>query len=266
MGTKSIESYEQEIKQLKLELESYQNRENERQKILMQQAKYAQMGEMLAMIAHQWRQPLASISAVSGKLKLFATINQLDKTKVLESVEKINNYTQYLSETINDFRNFFKPNKEKVEISFAILVDAALKILQPSTTKHNIKIIKEYRSEESFISYSNELKHVILNILKNAEDALVEREIQDAYIKIVIQGDDSKIILKIMDNAGGVPKEILGSIFTPYFSTKKKKEGTGLGLYMSKIIIQEHCLGELEVYNNEEGAIFKISLSIGEEV
>jgi len=236
------------------------------EKLLYQQSRLAQMGEMLSMIAHQWRQPLNAISATSASLNLKAKLDKVDNESVLTMTDNISEYSQHLSETIDDFRNFFKPNKERVETSFIILVDAALKILNPSTNKHNITIIKEYNSEDTFVSYSNELKHVILNILKNAEDALLEREIQDAYIKIVIQRDNSKIILKIMDNARGISEEILGSIFTPYFSTKKKKEGTGLGLYMSKIIIQEHCLGDLEVYNDTEGAVFRISLNLGEEV
>ena len=232
----------------------------EKEKLLHKQARLAQMGEMMSMIAHQWRQPLNAISATSTSINLKAKLGKLENDYTLEMTDNISEYAQHLSDTIDDFRNFFKPNKEKSETSYSELLESVLKIIETSIFNNGISLIKDLESQDRFVSYPNELKQVILNLFKNAEDALIDKNVQDAFIKVRTYKKAKKLILELSDNAGGVPEEIIDRVFNPYFSTKKKKDGTGLGLYMSKLIIEEHCNGALSVKNSKEGAVFKITL------
>jgi len=161
-----------------------------------------------------------------------------------------------MSATIDDFRDFFKTNKKREDCCYSDMLGSVLAIIGLSLLNKNIKLIEKQDSEDIFHTYQNEVKQVILNLIKNAEDILLEREIKNPKIVIVSRGN----LLSISDNAGGVPEEIIDKIFNPYFSTKTKKDGTGLGLYMSKTIIEEHCNGELSMINGIEGAIFTIKL------
>jgi len=238
----------------KVQSEVAKNREKEKQ--LIKQSRLAQMGEMLSMIAHQWRQPLAAISATSSNISVMIQLNKMDKEKLYALSEKISEYAQHLSTTIDDFRNFFKPNKEKKITDFNELTDAVLDIIGTSIENKNIKIVKKIENPEKFYTYPNEIKQVILNLLKNAEDVLIDKAIVIPVITIEI----NRNILRIGDNGGGIKEEIIDHIFDPYFSTKDEKTGTGLGLYMSKTIIEEHCDGKIYVKNGSEGAIFTIIL------
>jgi len=231
-----------------------------REQMMLHQTRLAQMGEMISMIAHQWRQPLAAISATSGSIELQASINKLDKDVILKKAHNISSYSQDLSSTIDDFRNFFKPNKEKKDTTYEELLGSVLKIIGLSITHKNIQLLQELNCHETFNTYPNELKQVILNLIKNAEDILLEKAVEDPYIKIITYTKENQYILEISDNGGGVPEDIIGNIFDPYFSTKKDKDGTGLGLYMSKIIIEDHCGGKLSVDNEKDGAVFRIYL------
>ncbi len=223
---------------------------------LMQQSRLAQMGEMISMIAHQWRQPLSAISAASGAMNMKARLNKIDKETILKLTDKITQYAQHLSTTIDDFRGFFKPNKEKQKVTYTELIDGVLNIAEISLKNKNIKLVKKLNSDIVFETYSNEIKQVILNLIKNAEDALIERNVKNPVLKIITE--DRKLYVK--DNAGGISEDIIDKIFDPYFSTKTKKDGTGLGLYMSKMIIEDHCGGKLSVKNGKRGAVFIIEL------
>ena len=227
---------------------------------LIQQSRLAQMGEMISMIAHQWRQPLAAISATSATIELKASFHRLTDDVAIEKAQTISRYSQQLSETIDDFRNFFKPNKEKAETSYDEIVRSVLGIIEVSITTKNIQLFQELNCHETFTTYPNELRQVVLNLVKNAEDAVVEKAIKKPYIKVLTYTEDDRYILEVSDNAGGIEEEIIGNVFDPYFSTKRAKEGMGLGLYMSKMIIEEHCGGELSVNNGSDGAVFKIRL------
>ncbi len=227
---------------------------------LIQQSRLAQMGEMIGMIAHQWRQPLSAISSRSASLKIKAQLGKLDKDLIMREVDYINQYSQHLSQTINDFRDFFKKTKNKKRVTFNGLIKDVLNIIEISIINQNIKLIQNLNCNESFETYSNEVKQVVLNLLKNAEDVVLEKEIIDPYIKISTYKENDNYILEVSDNAGGVPESFMDKIFDPYFSTKLEKDGTGLGLYMSKTIIENHCEGKLTVLNNQDGAVFKISL------
>ncbi|MCF6200595.1 MAG: PAS domain S-box protein [Hydrogenimonas sp.] len=232
----------------------------EKQKQMLHQSRLAQMGEMISMIAHQWRQPLAAISSCSLAIALKAKLGKLDKDTAIELSEKISEYSQHLSRTIDDFREFFKPNRGVEETTYKSLVESALSIVDISLKNRGIERRVDMRCESKLMTYPNELKQVILNLIKNAEEALVERKVENPVIEIVSYKDGESAVLEVRDNAGGVPDNIIDKIFDPYFSTKTEKNGTGLGLYMSKIIIEDHCKGKLTVENGSEGAIFKIVL------
>jgi C4-dicarboxylate-specific signal transduction histidine kinase len=244
--------------ELKVKHEVEKNRQKDNQ--MLQQSRLAQMGEMISMIAHQWRQPLTAISATAISIKMKTELNKLEKDKLLTQVTKIYEYVQHLSVTIDDFRDFFKPNKNKVETNYCDIIKGVLSIVEVSIENQNIELILEATCKSKFYIYDNELKQVVLNIIKNAEDALLDNEVENPYIKIKTFKENGNYVLEVSDNAGGIPENIIGQVFDPYFSTKTKKDGTGIGLYMSKIIIEEHCNGKLSVKNSDVGAVFRIEL------
>jgi len=235
---------------------------------MLQQSRLAQMGEMIAMIAHQWRQPLGTIAATSINMKLMLEFESFDLTTqegrdglndfLNEELDSINYLVQNLTTTIDDFRNFYKPDKQAVRCSFKEVVTKALKIIRTSIEVDNITLIEEQTNEIMLEMYDNEMMQVILNILKNGQDNFKEKEILNPKIKITSDRNS----LNISDNGGGIPVAILDKIFDPYFSTKSEKNGTGLGLYMSKQIIEEHHRGSLVVTNREDGVCFTIVLEV----
>lgn len=255
---RSLDIASQEMREVVGNLEKAHKEAQKRNKLMFQQSRLAQMGEMISMIAHQWRQPLNMISVSTASIEFDLMFDKFDKSKLLKTTSKIAAYSQHLSDTIDDFRNFFRPNKETQKTSFCEEVKVVLNIIGESIMSKNINIIREMNCRSSFNVYSSEFKHVIINIIKNAEDALIENDVKDPYIKIKTYKEDNKRILEISDNGGGIVKKNIEKIFDPYFSTKVNKRGTGLGLYMSKIIIEEHCDGEIQVSNDEYGAVFKI--------
>lgn len=229
---------------------------------MLQQSRLAQMGEMISMIAHQWRQPLASISAISGTLSLDVMMDNYKKEFFQERLEAISNLSQHLSSTINDFRSFFKEKKDYETTSLSEIVNTSLKIIGSTLESKGITIEKTTDDDIVLETYPNEIKQVLLNLLKNAEEAFDDNRTIDP--KITIQGHikDDMAYLSIQDNAGGVPPEIMEKIFDPYFTTKTKKDGTGLGLYMSKTIIEEHCGGKINIMNINNGVCFELLLPL----
>ncbi|TLP39427.1 hypothetical protein FDK22_06040 [Arcobacter arenosus] len=231
------------------------------QLLIMHQQKLAQQGEILSMIAHQWRQPLTALSATTNALILKNMVGkEINSDELYNELKLISTYTNHLSSTIDDFRNFFKAEKEKTTVSFEELADKSLNIIKLSLETNDIKIFKNYNCKKKFSTYENEVRQVILNIFKNAEDVLIERKIEDKKIFIETKEENNYIVLSINDNAGGIKEELLSKIFEAYFSTKKNKDGTGLGLYMSRTIINKHCNGKLEASNNKYGAVFTIKI------
>jgi len=241
--------------QKKIDEEVIKNREKDKQ--ILEQSRLAQMGEMIGMIAHQWRQPINAISAASITINMRAQMDTLDPKSTIELADKIGELTQHLSKTIDDFRNFFKDTKEKQNMTYDELVTSTLDIVGISVQNKNITIITDIQSDIVFCTYVNELKQVLLNLIKNAEDVLEEKKIKDAFIKI--EAIENRLIVR--DNGGGVSEDIIEKIFDPYFSTKTLN-GTGLGLYMSKTIVENHCGGMISVANDAEGAVFCVVLPI----
>jgi signal transduction histidine kinase len=209
----------------------------------------------------------SSIIGVESKLAIgkYNLDEKEDRDKFLKFLDKkhknIIEYVQGLSETIDEFRNFFKPDKKKQKVSLIEPIQKALKIVEVSMSSKGINIDCEFDNITDLELYQNEIMQVILNILKNAEDNFVEKNITNASITIQTLKQNSEHIIKIVDNGGGIPKDILPNIFDPYFSTKDEKNGTGLGLYMSKTMIEDHHDGKLSVYNTDSGVCFEIRLN-----
>lgn len=231
-------------------------------KQLIQQSRLAQMGEMISMIAHQWRQPLAAISATTNNLLIKMVIEEkINKDIFEQELKLITDYSQHLSATIDDFRNFFKTDKEKIQFDLELLILKSISIIKTSIESNDITLTTKFNSNINIYSYSTEIQQVILNIIKNSEDILVEKNCKNKKIEITTyKKDDTTALIKIHDNGGGIEDSVIENIFDPYFSTKESKDGTGLGLYMSRIIIHDHCEGNLKVINEHEGATFLIEL------
>ena len=242
----------------------------EKETMLIQQSKMAAMGEMLANIAHQWRQPLSYISTVSTALVTQKEMEiDIELQYEIDKLNKINENTQYLSNTITDFKEFFNPNKEKNTFN---IKDAFHKSIRLSSSKYenlHIKII-ENTNDVILNGLENELIQVLMNMINNAKDALSNNSMKYKliFVDISIENNNAKIL--IYDNAGGISDNIINKIFEPYFTTKQNSQGTGIGLYMSNEIITKHMNGEIRVSNKEfefnnnlyKGALFEIIIPI----
>ncbi len=268
------QSDKQQFQFLKMneELEEYKNKlENriEQDKILFQQSRQAQMGEMISMIAHQWRQPLASISGTIVGMQLNQIsdkfdLNNKDDLKEFLRIQdtkftRMNNQVKLLSHTIDDFRDFFKPSKQKDIVSISSPVNKALSIILTNLKEQNITVNISLESDANVEIHQNEIVQVILNIIQNSKDNFIQKSISNPSINISTYNDeDNNVHINIEDNGGGIPLDIISKIFDPYFSTKEEKNGTGIGLYMSKLIVEEHNKGELTAVNNKNGVNFNI--------
>ncbi len=250
---------------LESEIQAKIKKSREQEKMLFRQARYAQMGEMISMIAHQWRQPLNTISAATATMQLKINMKQYEKNTFKNKTLMITKQIQHLSSTIDDFRNFFKVDREKEVLAFTDIVESALKLVRSTLESKGIRIVLEYHCTCSIYTYPNEIIHVVLNLLKNAEDALLINKITDPKIMIRTYKYKNSIYIEIEDNAGGIEPSVITKIFDPYFTTKEGSDGTGLGLYMSKIIIEDHCHGKIDVLNGEEGAIFRLIFPAAQE-
>lgn len=242
---------------------TYKKEAATQQDIIVEQAKSTALGEMISMLAHQWRQPLQAIAILIQKLPLEKLIDGDISDETLDNVvASIDKQLSYMSKTIEDFRSFFNPNKDKEKIFASALVDQARDFLAYSfkVDDINFKIISDKDIEINI--HTNEILQVFINILNNAKEALVEKNKKDRNITIEYYKSKDNIIFEINDNAGGIPSIIMNKIFEPYFSTKQNKNGTGLGLYMSKTIVEKNGHGILGVQNTNIGASFKIVLPI----
>jgi signal transduction histidine kinase len=248
----------QKILENKIKEEVEKNRQQEQ--MLAQQSKMVAMGEMIGNIAHQWRQPLSAISSQASSVLVQHQLGILEDKEIQSSQEDIIKKSEYLSETINDFRDFIKGDKKKADFLLDDAIEKAIKITEATIKKAEIKVTTNLAKNIKLNNYQNELLQSLVNIINNAKDALIENDIKHKYIKITIECEGEEILLSIKDNGGGIPKDIIETIFDPYFTTKDEKNGTGLGLYMSKIIIEKHEGGNISVVNDEDGAVFKIRL------
>ncbi|MGP2657500.1 PAS domain-containing sensor histidine kinase [Malaciobacter sp. WC5094] len=256
-----IKLSEEELK-LKVEDEVKKNREKDR--ILIQQSKLAAMGEMLGNIAHQWRQPLNNVSLIMQFLRDNYKNEAVSEQKLDKFMNKANKHIEYMSETIDDFRNFYKPSKTQDKFSIKECINTLLYMIKNQYESDGINI--EFECEDIIIiNYENELKQALLNILNNAKDALLikkENKKFDAIIKIIVKKQDDKLKIEISNNGDNIKNDIIDRIFEPYFTTKFETQGTGIGLYMTKSIIETNMKGKIEVENIKDGVKFIITLNI----
>lgn len=227
--------------------------------LLIQQGRQASMGEMIGNIAHQWRQPLNALGLIIQKLGLYYNRGILDEEKINITTEKSMTLINEMSRTIDDFRDFFTPNKEKESFSIREAIEKAHAIVESAFASHNIEYELEMHEEVQVEGYQNEFSQVIINLLNNAKDVLVDRGIHPAHIKVSVTHKGKQPYVRIYDNAGGISDSVMEKIFDPYFSTKEEGKGTGIGLYMSKMIIEDHMNGKLSASNTEDGACFTIA-------
>ncbi len=248
---------------LKLEEE---NKKSEQ--ALINQSKMASMGEMLRNIAHQWRQPLSTISTAASGIKIQKEMGVLDDNEFDNTMDAIVDTTQYLSQTVNDFQNFFKMDSDIKEFSCKNLVENIKNLILSSYKLNDIELIIEEYETFVFKGLYNEFIQVIINILNNAKDAFEHGNLENRVVILSSSLEEGCYTLYIKDNAGGIPEDIMNRIFEPYFTTKHQSLGTGIGLYMTKDIIENHLDGTISVYNEEvkykntirTGAVFKLKI------
>jgi signal transduction histidine kinase len=231
--------------------------------ILVQQSKMAAMGEMIGAISHNWRQPLNTISLLTSLISRKFTNNKLNKEYMDNWIIKMDNQINFMSQTIDDFRNFYKPNEnfEKIFLKETILKIISLINLQFEA--NNIKIKIDIPKTISINYSENQFQQAVINILSNSKEAIINRNVENGEILISAKKNGSFINLIIQDNGGGIQnEEILSSIFEPYFTTKSNVNGTGIGLYMTKIIIEQNMKGKIEVKNIPNGLKFTIKIPI----
>jgi two-component system CheB/CheR fusion protein len=244
------------------ELEEEMAKNIQQERLLQQQAKMASMGEMIGNIAHQWRQPLNSLSTLNTVLGLdFEENESLSKKQLEEYQEQANYFIQKMSSTIDDFRNFFLPShKTRVAFNLKESIEQMATFLKESYDLHQIKLIVNVDEKIELNSYQNEFEQVLLNILNNAKDAHIINTTEKPMVTIDFCDEQERICLSIQDNAGGIDEKIIDKVFEPYFSTKFEDEGTGIGLYMSKMIIEQSMNGKLNIENVDEGVVVTIYL------
>ncbi len=257
---KVISILEKENKELKKQLETLSNQNHLKDEIVIQQSKMASMGEMINNIAHQWRQPLMEISSLLMNTEAKIKINgHIPNEDIIDTIDKSNQVIKFMSETIDDFRNFFATDKQKENFIVAEKISSVLNIMKMSLSSNNIKVNVIIKDNIKIYGLENEYAQVLVNIIANAKDAIVSNNILNGKIVIKLYKKNSKSILEIEDNAGGIPLEPKDKVFEPFF-TYKKKHGTGIGLFMSKLIIENSMSGKLKVENKNKGACFSIIL------
>jgi len=232
----------------------------DKEQILLQQSRLAAMGEMIGNIAHQWRQPLNALGLTVQQLRMFHDLGELNRNSLDNIVTNSMDIIRHMSRTIDDFRNYFRPDKEKVKFRLSESMSDTLSLVSASFKNQFIGIELVAKDDPVVYGYRNEFAQALLNILNNARDVLTERKIVNPGVTISIGTEDERAVVIISDNAGGIPEEIMAKIFDPYFTTKGPQSGTGVGLFMSKSIIEKNMGGRLTARNTGEGAEFRIEV------
>ncbi len=253
-GKKYVETLNRNLEK-RIQEEVAKNREKDH--ILIQHSRLAAMGEMIASIGHQWRQPLNSLSLLIQDVREALEFGEIDDQYIDRFTRESMIQIKHMSSTINDFRKFYKQNKEKIPFTVGESIEDALSIFSSSLKNHGIQVEFEYRGQQMAYGYPNEYSQVVLNILTNARDAFVEKEINNRKMKIKIDETDEFITAEFIDNAGGIEPALIQKVFDPYFTTRP--HGTGLGLYMTKMIL-ENMNGNVTVENTGDGVIISLSV------
>lgn len=226
----------------------------QQEQILIHQSKLASMGQMLENISHQWRQPLNRISTFMINMQSYINDKYKKDEYLIKSLDQLQLQLEYMSETVDDFTNFNRQDKNKESFLASSIIDNVNKIIDQTLEKNNISFSVNVVSDFSINSYPNELAQVILNLIQNAQDVLVERQVKQPVIKVII----NKNKITVEDNAGGIKAEIVDQIFEPYFTTSSKASSLGLGLHMSKVILEEHFNAEIKIEQTKQTTFFNI--------
>ncbi len=227
--------------------------------LLLNQNKLASMGEMIGNIAHQWKQPLAQLSFILVNIELNSSRGKLTESKLKEKIDEANAQIAFMSNTIDDFRNFFSSGKPQVEYKIKDAITLTEQLLSATLEKNGIELLIDIKENFYLTGQPNEIVQAFVNLINNAKDALLERKIQDPKISFCAFLEDSNKTVTIEDNAGGINVEPIDKIFEPYFTTKFSNSGTGIGLYMTKMIIEKNNAGKISVKNLHTGALFTIN-------
>ncbi len=244
----------------KVKEEVQQRQEQER--LLIHQSRLAAMGEMIGAIAHQWRQPLNALSLVIQNQHITYQMGKIDDAFMNRSLEKSESLINKMSTTIDDFRNFFKPNKHAEKFNINTSLHSTVDLLGAQFKSHNIQIKIRCEDGLNIKGFQGEFSQVILNLLNNAKDILLDRRVESPQINISALRARNGIRIEVLDNAGGIPEAIINKIYDPYFTTKAEGKGTGIGLYMSKMIVENNMMGQLSAFNISDGACFVIEIPL----
>jgi signal transduction histidine kinase len=231
-------------------------------KLLIDQSRLASMGKMIEQIAHQWRQPLNDLGLLNQNFYFKQQLGTLEEEDFLKTHDGIDRNIKYMSDTIDDFRNYYKSDKKEETYQLSRAIENILAIVKPSLEYSGIKVILKLNDAVNLHNVKNELQQVLLIILNNAKDAMITSAIEDKKITIEVATDEKNAYINIFDNGGGVPDDIKEKIYDSYFSTKFNSQGTGIGLYMSKSIIEKNMHGFISVKNIDNGACFTVKLPL----
>lgn len=231
----------------------------EQEKLMISQSRLAAMGEMMSMVAHQWRQPLATITLMIADEKIKSMVSNKESDETDKMLDKISDIIIYLSNLINDFQTYFKPDKSTENISTTLLIERMEQIIHTRLKYEKVQLHLEKCDEVFMETFANEVVQVLINIVNNAIDIFVDKNQMDRHIWISVEDNSDNVTISVEDNGSGIADNIIEHVFDPYFSTKSKN-GTGIGLYMAKMIIEKHVGGGLNVTNTKEGAKFTITL------
>ncbi|MEA3314975.1 MAG: hybrid sensor histidine kinase/response regulator, partial [Campylobacterota bacterium] len=267
--TKNLQELNESL-EIKIKNEVLKNIKQE--KLLFEQSKLASMGEMIGNIAHQWRQPLSAISTAMSGMVIQKEMDMLNDDNFYSNSNIIIDNTEYLSKIIDDFRDFIKKDKKKIKFNVKKQIEDFISFIQSSSNQNNIELIIDISKDIEIFGYQNEITQSIVTIFNNTKDAFIQKDkdIENKYFFINGYIDNSNFILELKDNAGGIKAEYIEKVFEPYFTTKHKSQGTGLGLYVSYNSIKSMG-GSIEVNNtsyqylNKEykGAIFRLEIPSG---
>jgi two-component system C4-dicarboxylate transport sensor histidine kinase DctB len=264
------------LQELQSEIEETSYQHGLKTNILIQQSKLAQTGEMISMIAHQWRQPLSAITAIVGSIRTRMELDMYKKNTdpylalendLYSAFHRIEESADFLSKTVNDFRNFYRPETGINKFNVSELIESVCRMALLDKDQLNIELKITADTSITLTSFENELKQVLINIINNAKDAFAEKSIQNPKLRIALKQGGAFVYINVTDNAGGIDPAHSEQIFLPYFSTKSEKNGTGIGLHMSKTIIENHLGGVLSMSNNMAfgGADFCIKIPLIKE-
>lgn len=247
-------------KELADKVEEETSKRLEQQNILVRNSRLAAMGEMMSAITHQWKQPLNAISVNVTSMEFYFKLDEVDKDEMLNHIKQINSSISFMNETVDDFKNYFNKNKTRSVFNIRKEVNRIYNMIKPQLLKENIEFIMDIDDDIKGYGVASEFKHIILNLLSNAKDSIIQNNTRYREISIIAEKtNNSMILLKVQDTGGGIPEDIINDIFDDYFTTKGKG-GTGIGLSMTKLIVEEEMNGTISVCNNKDGALFSLNI------